>query len=152
MNTSFLPDTDERVRLHTAPHVNRKLRERTIEGLRAYVGADRSAIDDRIQQLRKEWDVERTLEANASALALTGLVLGIAVDRRWLALPVVVAGFLFQHALQGWCPPLPLFRRMGIRTSAEIHEEIFALRVLRGDFGPPPDAPAALDRASLTAH
>jgi hypothetical protein len=29
---------------------------------------------------------------------------------------------------------LPLFRRLGIRTSAEIHDEIIALRILRGDF------------------
>jgi hypothetical protein len=152
METSFLPHTDERVPQHTAPHVNRKLRETTIESLRSYVGAERATIDARIDQLQKEWDVERTLEANASAIALAGLALGIGVDRRWLALPVVVAGFLLQHALQGWCPPLPIFRRLGIRTSAEIHEEMFALRVLRGDFGPPPDAPTALDRASLTAH
>ena len=47
---------------------------------------------------------------------------------------MVVAAFLLQHALQGWCPPLPLLRRMGMRTSAEIHEEIIALRILRGDF------------------
>lgn len=152
METTLLPATDDRVREHTAPHVNRKLRQSTLESLRSYVGAEKAAIDARIDQLRQEWDVERTLEANASALALAGLALGIGLDRRWLALPVVVAGFLFQHALQGWCPPLPLFRRLGIRTSAEIHEEMFALRVLRGDFGPPPDAPGALDRASLTAH
>ena len=112
METSFLPRTDERVPKHTAPHVNRKLRETTIESLRSYVGAERATIDARIDQLRKEWDVERTLEANASAIALAGLALGVGVDRRWLALPVVVAGFLLQHALQGWCPPLPIFRRL----------------------------------------
>ena len=49
MNTSCLPGTDERVRQHTAPHVNRELRESTIEALRAYVGADGSAIDDRLK-------------------------------------------------------------------------------------------------------
>ncbi len=47
---------------------------------------------------------------------------------------MVVAAFLLQHALQGWCPPLPLLRRLGIRTAAEIHDEIIALRILRGDF------------------
>jgi hypothetical protein len=151
-NSSFLPGTDERVPRHTAPRVNRKLRASTIESLRRFAGADKAAVDLRIAQLRKEWDVERTLEANASAVSLAGLALGIAVDRRWLALPIAVAGFLLQHALQGWCPPLPVFRRMGIRTSAEIHEEMFALRVLRGDFGPPPDVAAAFDKASLTAH
>ena len=34
-------------------------------------------------------------------------------------------------------PPLPLLRRLGIRTTAEIHQEILALRILRGDFVEP---------------
>lgn len=47
----------------------------------------------------------------------------------------MVAGFLFQHAVQGWCPPVPILRRLGVRTEAEIFEEITALRTL-GDFAP----------------
>jgi hypothetical protein len=148
--TRILPNTDDRVSRHTSPSVNRRLRRSTLESLQRFAGADRMAIDARIDELRAEWDIERTLEANAAAIALTGVILGVTVDRRWLLLPAVVTGFLLQHALQGWCPPLPLFRRLGVRTAAEIHEEMFALRVLRGDFGPPPDADAALDRASLT--
>lgn len=42
--------------------------------------------------------------------------------------------FLLLHATQGWCPPLPLFRRLGVRTRGEIEKEKFALRFLRGDF------------------
>jgi hypothetical protein len=56
------------------------------------------------------------------------------VNRKWLFLPGVVAGFLLQHAVQGWCPPLPLFRRLGIRTASEIEYERYALKALRGDF------------------
>lgn len=41
---------------------------------------------------------------------------------------------LFQHATQGWCPPLPLFRRMEKRTRNEIDVEKFAMKALRGDF------------------
>jgi hypothetical protein len=147
---SVLPHTDDRVAKHTSPNVNRKLREATLESLQRFVGADRFAIDARIDELRAEWDIERTLEANAAAIALAGLILGMTVDRCWLMLPTAVTTFLLQHALQGWCPPLPVFRRLGVRTAAEIHEEMFALRVLRGDFGPPADAGTALDRATLT--
>jgi hypothetical protein len=43
-------------------------------------------------------------------------------------------GFLLQHAVQGWCPPLPLLRRLGVRTADEINEERYALKALRGDF------------------
>ena len=80
------------------------------------------------------WDIERTLEANAATASLIGLTLGATVDRRWFAFPAIVAGFLLQHALQGWCPPLPVFRRMGYRTSYEIDYERYALKILRGDF------------------
>jgi hypothetical protein len=45
-----------------------------------------------------------------------------------------VAGFLLQHAVQGWCPPVPVFRRLGFRTQTEIDYERYALKVLRGDF------------------
>jgi hypothetical protein len=100
----------------------------------AYEYADPEIIEERIEALRREWDIERVLEANAASVALIGVALGASVDRRWFALPAIVAGFLLQHALQGWCPPLPLFRKLGVRTSEEIHEEIVALKALRGDF------------------
>lgn len=35
------------------------------------------------------------------------------------------------HSLQGWCPPLPIIRRMGIRTAEEITKEKDALRKLK---------------------
>ena len=74
------------------------------------------------------------LEANAAGFTLMGLALGALVDRRWFILPAAVAGFLLQHSIQGWCPPLPVFRRMGIRTPHEIQQERHALKALRGDY------------------
>jgi hypothetical protein len=41
---------------------------------------------------------------------------------------------MMQHVLQGWCPPLPLFRRAGFRTCEEIQIERAALKAVRGDF------------------
>src|SRR5690606_22996169 len=91
-------------------------------------------IAARLAELDREWDIERTLEANASTLAFTGTMLAATVDRRWLALPAIVTGFLFQHAMQGWCPPLAILRRLGFRTAEEINQERYALKALRGDF------------------
>lgn len=91
-------------------------------------------LDARIAQLGRKWDMERTLEMNASILALTGAVLGVTVDRRWFLLTAGVLGFLTQHATMGWCPPVPVFRRMRVRTQREIDQEKFALKALRGDF------------------
>jgi len=42
-----------------------------------------------------------------------------------------VAAFLLQHAVQGWCPPLPVFRRLGVRTADEINDERVALKAVR---------------------
>jgi hypothetical protein len=55
-------------------------------------------------------------------------------NKKWIALPVLVTGFLMQHAVQGWCPPLPLLRRLGIKTRKELDREKYALKALRGDF------------------
>ncbi|MEX0939559.1 MAG: hypothetical protein WDZ59_16970 [Pirellulales bacterium] len=123
----MLPSTVERVPLHTAEHVNEEIRRRTEENILCYARAGRHAIDERLQELSEEWDIERTLEANAATASLIGLGLGAFVDRRFFALPAVVAGFLLQHALQGWCPPVPVFRRLGFRTQPEIEYERYAL-------------------------
>lgn len=123
-----------RVRENTPDETNLKIDLKTRKHIRKYGDLNASEITLRIEHLQREWDIERTLEVNAAVLALTGLVLGTFSKKRWYLLTTVVAGFLIQHGLQGWCPPLPLFRRMGIRTRQEIDEEIYALKVLRGDF------------------
>ena len=134
MNDAVLPATDDRVPRATRASVNDRIQARTLHDVSRFIGADPVFIDERISQLQREWDIERTLEANAASVFLAGLGLGLFVDRRFFLLPAAVAGFLLQHALQGWCPPLPLLRRLGLRTSAEIHDEVIALRILRGDF------------------
>jgi hypothetical protein len=129
----MLPATDERVNAHTAEAINRRIREQTRRSI-AYFAQHPEEIGGRLDELDHEWDIERTLEANAATLAFLGVLLGAGVARRWLVLPALVTGFLFQHATQGWCPPLPVLRRLGFRTAAEIGEERYALKALRGDF------------------
>ena len=64
------------------------------------------------------------------------------VSRKWLVLTGAVLGFLFQHAVSGWCPPVPVLRRLGFRTRGEIDREKFALKAMRGDFRDLPEKPA----------
>jgi hypothetical protein len=130
----MLPATTKRVSAHTADPINRQIRREAAERV-AYFASHPTEIPARLRDLDREWDIERTLETNASTLALTGVVLGATVDKRWLALPALVLGFLFQHAVQGWCPPVPVLRRLGFRTASEIEQERYALKALRGDFG-----------------
>ncbi len=94
----------------------------------------REEISRRIEQLDEEWDIERWLEFNASALAFSGLLLGLLKSRKYFLLPGLVLPFLFNHAVNGWCPPIPLLRRLGVRTRREIDHEKYALKALRGDF------------------
>lgn len=125
--------TRERVPLQTDWEINQAIQEQIEERVR-YYGKHPKKIRARLRQLDAEWDIERAIEANAAALAFGGVVLGATLDRRWLLLPALVAGFLFQHAIQGWCPPVPILRRMGFRTSYEIEQERNALKALRGDY------------------
>jgi hypothetical protein len=130
----MLPDTTDRVARATPDEINERIARDTSDSVAHYAAGGPPSIQRRLDELDAEWDIERTLEANASSLALIGLGLGTWVDRRFYLLPAVVAGFLLQHALQGWCPPLPVLRRLGVRTRGEIEQERYALKALRGDF------------------
>ena len=123
-----------RVRQNTSEQINRKIDRNILENIRKYKDYSDDKIAMRLEELCKEWDIERTLEVNASILALTGVILGAFVHRRWNFMSAFVLSFLMVHGLQGWCPPLPLFRSLGIRTRREIDEEVYALKIIRGDF------------------
>lgn len=131
----MLPDTVERVPAHTAEAINERI-QREADELVRHLARHPTGIDERLRQLDEEWDIERALEANAATIALGGTLLAATASKRWLVLPALVTGFLLQHSLQGWCPPLPILRRMGYRTAREIEEERIALKALRGDFAP----------------
>jgi len=130
----MVPSTAGRVASSTTETVNEQIRRRTEENVARCAQAGPEAIERRLQELDREWDVERTLEANAATAVLLSVALGATVNRKFLFFPAVVGGFLLQHALQGWCPPLPIFRRLGFRTQTEIDQEKYALKALRGDF------------------
>ena len=124
----------DHVQRHTSTHVNREIERQAARRLVRAAGQAPTALTRRINELEEEWDIERWLEMNASALAFTGVALGIFVNKKFFAIPCIVLPFLFQHAVQGWCPPIPFLRRRGVRTRREIDAEKFALKALRGDF------------------
>lgn len=130
----MIPSTTRRVEMSTDDEVNDRIRRQAERNISHFVKQDNDEITGRLEELDREWDIERTLEANAASVALLGLGLGAVVDRRFFLLPGFVAGFLLQHAIQGWCPPVPVFRRLGFRTAKEIALERYALKLLRGDF------------------
>ena len=129
----MIAKTSIRVRHHDSPAVVDKVRRRLSMSI-AYHRQHPQEIDHRLRELDEEWDVERALETAASAISLTGLVLTVFKNRKFLLVPLVVQGFFLQHALEGWCPPLPVLRRLGFRTADEINRERYALKAIRGDF------------------
>lgn len=128
------PDQTDRVRRHTPAHSLHAIDQMTRDNVRRFASEPPEMVDTRIAQLERTWDMERTLEMNASILALGGAILGLTVNKKWFFLTAGVLGFLTQHASMGWCPPVPVFRRLRVRTQGEIDQERFALKALRGDF------------------
>lgn len=130
----MFPSTLERVPRNTAAEVNDRIRHQTERSVADCIRRGPAAIDRRLAELDEEWDIERYLETVAPTITLVGLALGIAKDRRFLIIPAAVQSFFLLHGLQGWCPPLPVLRRAGVRTADEINVERYALKALRGDF------------------
>lgn len=124
----------DRIREHSDPVDNERVDREIEEHLREYAGKTRDEITKRIDELEDEWDIERVINANSAAFSVLGLVLGTAVNRRWLLLPAFIAGFIAQYAVTGWSLQTSLFRRLGFRTREEIDRERYALKALRGDF------------------
>lgn len=143
----LIPLTATRVAQNTNPKAGAAIRAKTLTRMRD--AADTHGYAAAIRRTERAWDTERVLETNASALILASLALGVWKERRWFWLTGAVSAFLFQHAVQGFCPPLPVIRRLGVQTAEELANERLALRLLRGDFAEYlPDGPEdALQKA-----
>ena len=135
-----------RGRTHTVESVNHDMERGTI-GRLSRCASSNALVARQLGNLEREWHLERALQAWFASVVLTGVTMAVTRDRRWIALPAVAAGLMLQHAVQGWCPPVPLFRRFGFRTQAEIARERYALKGMRGDF-----AGLGLDRGSGCAQ
>ena len=138
--SGLIPPSAQRVPRHTSRRVQERIRSTTVENIAESISASSHQLDVRLAELDREWDTERVLELNASLLAFSGVLRGRFFNPRWLYLSLGVTAFLAQHALQGWCPPLPVLRRMGVRTRKEIEQERTALKMLRGDFAHLPES------------
>ena len=67
-------DTRGRVPGHTSHQINERIRAQTVRSVRYFEGRV-DEIPARLRALDGEWDIERAIEANASALALFGVLM-----------------------------------------------------------------------------
>ena len=150
----MLATTAHRVPDTTPESFQREIDRQIQQNVERYARQGPQAIDRRLKELDEEWDTERTLELNSATVALGGVLLGLFVSRKWNWFVALASGFMIQHVLQGWCPPMPVLRKLGVRTQTEIDRERYALKALRGDFenvGRSPDGDSRAPEDALAA-
>jgi hypothetical protein len=118
--------------------VNRKIDRLTSASITEHTQAGPEAIQRRLAELDHEWDVDRALMVNFAIAGGAAFALGLAryTDsplfgprlKGFLYLFGTQLAFLLAHGVVGWCPPVVLFRRLGLRTQREIDTERAALR------------------------
>src|SRR5687768_1846669 len=111
------------------------------QNIRFYATQPPEAIGQRIEELDKECDLDRTMALYGSGIGLGTLAFSFIGGKKWLVLGGTALGLLLKHSLDGTSPVVPLLRRLGVRTRSEIDREKYALKILRGDFAdiPKPD-------------
>jgi hypothetical protein len=141
----------DRVRNHSAHHVNRRVVREMNARVEQCIRQGRDAVIRRLGELDHEWDIDRVLMANFAVIG--GLAYAVGLDRYsrprwfglrrrrtgWLRFFGVQLGFLLLHATAGWCPPVVVWRRLGVRTKTEIEVERSLLLAALG----PGEAPVA---------
>jgi hypothetical protein len=93
------------------------------------------AINERLAELDREWTSGRMTKASTAVLILVGTALAVATGMWWWMILTAAGGLLLlQHSFgkRSWLGRV--FGEAGYRSSAEVEQEKFALRTLRGDF------------------
>jgi hypothetical protein len=126
-----LRDAD-RVRSMSPESANRNIDRATRDSIARAVAGGRGAVEQRLTELQREWNVDRALVLNFSVLVFAQL-LAARRNRRWLWGPLIQTPFLIMHTTMGWCPPVLWFRPLGFRTRFEIQGEREALLKHLGD-------------------
>lgn len=124
----LFPPTTTKVNMFSSPRVNREIKSQTDRNIEQYTQKSDEDIKARIKELDYEWDTERTLEVNFALIVVVTTFIGAIRNKKWSLISTIAAVFMLQHSLQGWCPPLSLIRRLGVRTATEILEEKEALK------------------------
>ncbi len=114
----------DRVRNRSPKAFNREIDQKTDYMIKTTLEKGAFAIRERLLQLDKEWDIDRALDFLFATTV--GAQLALSVKRKktsfaWF--PLIQTAFLFLHTTYGWCPPVPVLRKLGFRTRFEIQSE-----------------------------
>lgn len=122
--------TATRVQINSRPEINYRNKRKAAASIKYYSTAGAEELNQRIDSLEREWDTERVLETNFAGIVTVSALAGYFINKKWSLVAGIAGLFMLQHALQGWCPPLAVIRRAGIRTNEEINEEKSALMAM----------------------
>jgi hypothetical protein len=128
----------DRVRVHSSPVVNHRIDMLARATVDECIQRGHDAIVQRLAELDREWDIDRVLMLNFALVGGATFAVGLSryastrpfAPRRKGLLYLFGAqlGWMLLHATVGWCPPVPVLRRVGFRTSREIAAERNALQ------------------------
>lgn len=128
----------DRVREHSSRVVNDRIDMLARASVDKCIERGHDAIVQRLAELDREWDIDRALMLNFALVGAATFATGLTryastrllAPRRkgFLYLFGAQLGFMLLHATVGWCPPVPVLRRLGFRTAREIAAERNALR------------------------
>ena len=124
----------DRIRRHTPSRLNARIDQAMMKRVWKYSRKSPAEIGARINELDREWDIERVVETAAGTFALSGLIMSGLKSRKWLLVSAGSLGMLLQHSITRRSMPLKALRAFGVRTRREIEAEKYALRMVRGDF------------------
>ncbi|HVV88099.1 MAG TPA: hypothetical protein VHE35_33895 [Kofleriaceae bacterium] len=142
---TWTPPTEDRIRAHSSPEANRRIDDQTRGALDVAALSPEAAMM-RLAELDREWDLDRAVMLSFGVLgALTARAAMRSLRARgrlggWGLLFWAQVGFLVHHAVRGWCPPVPVLRRLGFRSSQEISAERCAIESSLAALDPVTDA------------
>jgi hypothetical protein len=120
------------IRKHTSTVSNQRIDRETQEAL-AQVEDSPELIRARLDAIDREWNIDRALMLNFSIVATLSASMAMRNLYRnrkfgvWGVMFFTQMGFLANHAIRRWCPPMPVLRRLGFRSDHEISAERVAL-------------------------
>jgi hypothetical protein len=124
----YRPPDHDLIRRHSAESNNDRIDRETRDSLDE-VADSSELVRKRLGELDREWHVDRALMLNFAVIGgLSGGMTMRSLLRTgrfggWGTFFWIQVAFLAHHAIRGWCPPLPVFRRLGFRSAREICAE-----------------------------
>lgn len=114
----------DRIRNHSPKSFNKAIDKKTDSIMESTIEKGPLAIKERLNALDKEWDIDRALIFFFSGVVTAQLATAMKKkNKNWLWGPLIQSSFLMLHATLGWCPPVPVLRKLGFRTRFEIQAE-----------------------------